>query len=119
MMCYSALRKTRTTLPQRGDPRMYALVQGLWGRYANPAYVDIGDEVYCGILVLDANGGCSFAHPHWGQLQKAQPTAMYSEEAKSYALHACYCIQTDLRYKLGQASHSVKIAGRTCTDDAL
>ena len=117
MLCYDAFRTRDLSLPQRGDPRRYALVREQRGHYSNPAYVNIGDEVYCGILELMPHCGCSFAHPHWGLLPRAQARVLYNEEQNFYAKRALSCIQTDLRHKLGKAAGSVN--RRSSTNNSL
>ncbi|CAE7705382.1 unnamed protein product [Symbiodinium sp. KB8] len=96
--------------PQRGDRPLYR--QNEHGEFENPAYVNIGEGVYGGILEKLPPEGAQFCHPDWDKILRATHPREYGGKECGDAKNALYFLQKDLRHHLGRSDKSISLDKR-------
>ena len=94
-------------LPQRGDRALYR--QNENGDFENPAYVNIAEGVYGGILEKLPPEGAQFCHPAWERILRARHPEEYGSRARDEAKKALRFLQKDLRHHIGRRDNSISL----------
>ena len=93
--------------PQRGDRPLYQYNDS--GVFENPAYVNIAEGVYGGILEKLPPEGVQFCHPAWDNVLRARHPREYEAKAQDDAKKALRCLQKDLRHHIGRKDKSISL----------